>query len=53
MFTVQLKNGDRLQVPLEALEEFVEKNRDSASAPGYGLRIQVQHHHHKVGIADN
>lgn len=28
MFTVQLKNGDTLQVPLDELEEFLEKNRD-------------------------
>lgn len=33
MFTVQLKNGDTVQVPLEKLEEFLEKNRD---------RIQVR-----------
>ena len=33
MFTVQLKNGDTLQVPLDELEEFLEKNRD---------RIQVR-----------
>ena len=33
MFTVQLKNGDTVQVPLEELEEFLEQNRD---------RIQVR-----------
>ena len=33
MFTVQLKNGDTLQVPIDELEEFLEKNRD---------RIQVR-----------
>ena len=33
MFTVQLKNGDTLQVPLDELKEFLEKNRD---------RIQVR-----------
>ncbi len=41
MFTVQLKNGDTLQVPIDELEEFLEKNRDSASAHA-GLRIQVR-----------
>jgi hypothetical protein len=41
MFTVQLKNGDTVQVPLEELEEFLEQNRDSASAHA-GLRIQVR-----------
>jgi hypothetical protein len=34
MFTVQLKNQDTVQVSLEELEEFLEKNR---------ARIQVQH----------
>ncbi len=34
MFTVQLKNKDTVQVPIEELEEFLEKNRD---------HIQVQH----------
>ena len=58
MFTVQLKNGDTLQVPIDELEEFLEKNRDSASAPGNGLRIQVRQHkmekrRTKVGIANN
>ena len=33
MFTVQLKNGDTIQVPIEQLEEFLQKNRD---------RIQVR-----------
>jgi hypothetical protein len=27
MFTVRLKNGESIQVPLEELEEFIEKNR--------------------------
>lgn len=34
MFTVQLKNKDTVQVPIEELEEFLEKNCD---------HIQVQH----------
>jgi hypothetical protein len=34
MFTVQLKNGDIVQVSDEKLEEFLEKNRE---------QIQVQH----------
>ncbi len=34
MFTVQLKNKEVVQVPLEELEEFLEKNRD---------QIQIQH----------
>lgn len=34
MFTVHLKNQEVVQVPLEELEEFLEKNRE---------RIQVQH----------
>lgn len=27
MFTVQLKNGAMIEVPIEQLEEFLEKNR--------------------------
>lgn len=34
MFTVQLKNKEVVSVPLEELEEFLDKNRE---------RIQVQH----------
>ena len=34
MFTVKLKNGETIQVPIEELEEFLEKNRD---------RIEIQH----------
>lgn len=34
MFTVQLKNGETVQVPIEELEEFLEKNRD---------RIEIRH----------
>ena len=34
MFTVQLKNKDTVQVPIEELEEFLEKHR---------AQIQVQH----------
>ncbi|WP_013320233.1 hypothetical protein [Gloeothece verrucosa] len=34
MFTVKLKNGETVQVPLEELEEFLEKNRE---------QIQEQH----------
>jgi predicted DNA-binding antitoxin AbrB/MazE fold protein len=34
MFTVQLKNGEIVQVSFEELEEFLEKNRE---------QIQVQH----------
>lgn len=33
IFTVQLKNKDTVQVPIEELENFLEKNRD---------QIQVQ-----------
>jgi hypothetical protein len=33
MFTVHLKNGNTVQIPLEQLEEFLEKNRE---------QIQVQ-----------
>ena len=33
MFTVQLKNGETVEVPLENLEEFLQKNRE---------QIQVQ-----------
>jgi len=28
MFTVKLKNGDTVEVPLEELEEFLAKNRE-------------------------
>ena len=34
MFTVKLKNGDTVQVPLEELEEFLAKNRE---------QIQIQY----------
>ena len=34
MFTVQLKNKDTVQVPIEELEELLENNHD---------QIQVQH----------
>ena len=42
MFTVKLKNGDTVQVPLEKLAEFLAKNRE-----------QIQIHYKKMGKRRN
>jgi hypothetical protein len=43
IFTVQLKNGETIQVSVEELEEFLEKNRDAEGGSLRDLRIELQY----------